>query len=115
MDTKSGTEVIRADDFVEYFLFPSLDDLSGNNTLNKLENFQRDVNECVRKFTVDYIWHKEPFQLVVRTPETAKHFVNGNIIESRRLQLTQLSINRLSLDAMKIIHLKLFFYFFFRF
>lgn len=82
MDAKSGSEVIRADDFVEYFLFPSLDELSGNSPFEKLDNFLRDVNESVRKFTVDYIWHKEPFQLVLRTPETSKHF-NENKIESR--------------------------------
>lgn len=72
MDIKKGTEVIRADDFVEYFLFPSLDALSGNNADEKLDNFLREINECVQQFTVDYIWHKEPFQLVVRTPNTLK-------------------------------------------
>lgn len=82
MDAKSGTEVIRADDFVEYFLFPSLDELSGNSLFEKLDNFLNDVNESVQKFTVNYIWHKEPFQLVIRTPETSKHF-NENKIESK--------------------------------
>lgn len=86
MEAKGGTEVIRADDFVEYFLFPSIEDLNGNNTVEKLENFLNDVNECVQNFTVDYIWHKEPFQLVVRTPETSKLF-NENSIEGNRLFL----------------------------
>lgn len=71
---KKGTEVIRADDFVEYFLFPSLDELAGNNVEEKLDNFLREINECAQQFTVDYIWHKEPFQLVVRTPNTSKLF-----------------------------------------
>lgn len=83
MDAKKGTEVIRADDFVEYFLFPSLDELSGNNAEEKLDNFLREINECVQQFTVDYIWHKEPFQLVVRTSNTSKLFnastLQGNI------------------------------------
>ena len=74
MDAKKGTEVIRADDFVEYFLFPSIEELSGNNVEEKLENFLREINECVQQFTVDYIWNKEPFQLVVRTPNTSKLF-----------------------------------------
>lgn len=74
MDAKKGTEVIRADDFVEYALFPSLDELSGNNADEKLENFLREINESVQKFTVDYIWHKEPFQLVVRTPDMSRLF-----------------------------------------
>lgn len=80
MEAKGGTEVIRADDFVEYFLFPAIDDLNGNSTVEKLENFLAEINECVQKFTVDYIWHKEPFQLVVRTPETVKLF-NENTVE----------------------------------
>ncbi|XP_031632908.1 protein ecdysoneless [Contarinia nasturtii] len=79
MDAKRGTEVIRADDFVEYFLFPSLNDLNGNNSTEKLDNFLRDVNESVQKFSVDYIWHKEPFQLVVRTPETSRLFNESKI------------------------------------
>ncbi|XP_055316971.1 protein ecdysoneless [Sitodiplosis mosellana] len=74
MDAKRGIEVIRADDFVEYFLFPSLDQLNGDNTAEKLENFRQNVNDSVQQFTVDYIWHKEPFQLVIRTPETARLF-----------------------------------------
>lgn len=74
MDAKRGIEVIRADDFVEYFLFPALDQLNGNSTAEKLENFRQNVNDSVQQFTTDYIWHKEPFQLVIRTPETARLF-----------------------------------------
>lgn len=79
MDAKREIEVIRADDFVEYFLFPSLDQLQGNSTTEKLENFQHSVNDSVQKFTADYIWHKEPFQLVIRTPETSRLFNEINI------------------------------------
>lgn len=79
MDAKRGIEVIRADDFVEYFLFPSLDQIQGNSTTEKLENFQHSVNDSVQKFTADYIWHKEPFQLVIRTPETSRLFNESNI------------------------------------
>lgn len=88
MDAKKGTEVIRADDFVEYFLFPSLDELSGNNAEEKLDNFLREINECVQQFTVDYIWHKEPFQLVVRTPNTSKLF-NASSMQGICFHFTQ--------------------------
>lgn len=74
MDATKGTEIIRADDFVEYYLFPSLEELSGNNVDEKLDNFLREINECVQQLTVDYIWHKEPFQMVVRTPNTSQLF-----------------------------------------
>lgn len=79
MESKRETEVIRADDFVEYFLFPSLDELSGNNADEKLEHFLHKVNESVQIFSVDYIWHKEPFQLVARTPETSKLFNESKV------------------------------------
>lgn len=78
MESKNNTEVIRADDFVEYFLFPSLDQLSGNDVDEKLNNFSRDVNESVNKFTVDYIWHKEPCQFVPRTPQMRKLLHESN-------------------------------------
>lgn len=73
---RAATETIRADDFVEYFLFPELEQLQGNDSEQKLANLLVDVNECVRKFIGDYIWHKEPFQLITRTPETMKMFAD---------------------------------------
>lgn len=78
MDPNRATETIRADDFVEYFLFPSLDELPDTEIDNKLTKFLADVNECVRKFVGDYIWHKEPFQLITRTPETMKLFADDD-------------------------------------
>lgn len=73
----NATEVIRADDFVEYFLFPSLDQLNGNDIDEKLEKFLHEINEFVRNFTKNYIWHKEPFQLITRTSETTKLFIEA--------------------------------------
>lgn len=78
MAARRGTELIRADDFVEYFLFPSLNECNGNTVHDKLVNFLHDVNEIVEKFTVDYIWHKEPFQLVARTAQTSTFFNETN-------------------------------------
>lgn len=84
MDAKRGIEVIRADDFVEYFLFPSLDQLNGNITAEKLENFLQNINDSIQQFTAHYIWHKEPIQLVARTPETSRLFneskIEGNLV-----------------------------------
>lgn len=74
MGSKNITEIIRADDFVEYFLFPSLDELLGNDIDEKLDRFLAEVNECVRAFTKDYIWHKEPFQLIASTVVPSKLF-----------------------------------------
>lgn len=79
MDRNHATETIRADDFVEYLLFPELEQLQGTTPEEKLTNFLVDVNECVRKFIGNYIWHKEPFQLITRTTETMKLFADNDV------------------------------------
>lgn len=79
MDSNKLTETIRADDYVEYFLFPSLDQLNGKDTNEKLNNFLGEVNAFVKNLTNNYIWHKEPFQLIARTTETTKQFIENAI------------------------------------
>lgn len=69
-NANKATEVIRADDFVEYFLFPSLDQLNGTDIDEKLQNFSNEVKEFVGDFSKNYIWHKEPFQLITRSHES---------------------------------------------
>lgn len=72
MSTKAPTEIIRADDFVEYFLFPELSQLdsidSGNNNVSEsLEQIRIRIVEESNKFIGNYIWHKDPFQLIVKS------------------------------------------------
>lgn len=66
MSVKPLFDNIRADDFVEYYLFPNLE---LNNGIKKDEEFLakylQEINKSVKEFTKDYIWHKEPFQLFV--------------------------------------------------
>lgn len=72
MESNKVTETIRADDFVEYFLFPSLDELPGTSEEEKLDRFLQEINGHVNIFTKDFIWHKEPFQLIARSGDTSK-------------------------------------------
>lgn len=47
-------EDVRAEDFVEYFLFPK-----HNSVSSALE----EINKKVSSYVKDYIWHKDPFFL----------------------------------------------------
>lgn len=69
---KAPTETIRADDFVEYFLFPDLSQSNGidsgnNNASDSLEQIRTRITEESNKFIGDYIWHKDRFQLIVKS------------------------------------------------
>lgn len=66
MSAKQITETIRADDFLEYFLFPDLSEQNENGDEEKLEKIRNDILESVRKYVENHIWHKDPFQLIVR-------------------------------------------------
>lgn len=72
MNSNKATDIVRADDFIEYFLFPSLDELSGNDLEEKLNNFSLEVNKHVKEFIGDYIWHKDSFQLIPKAIEITK-------------------------------------------
>lgn len=72
MSTKAPTETIRADDFVEYFLFPDLNQSNGtdsgnNNVSDSLEQIRAQILEESNKLIGGYIWHKDPFQLIVKS------------------------------------------------
>lgn len=64
-----AVETIRSDDFIEYFLFPPA--LSGQATdddeRDMLVKLLQQVDEISNKFTASYIWHKDSFNLKVRT------------------------------------------------
>lgn len=47
-------EDVRAEDFVEYFLFPKH---------NSISSALDEVNKKVSSYVKDYIWHKDPFFL----------------------------------------------------
>jgi len=47
-------EDVRAEDFVEYFIFPKH---------NNLQSVLEEINSKVEPFIKNYIWHKDPFFL----------------------------------------------------
>lgn len=59
-------EIVRCDDFVEYFLFPSTDSKGAGNSPENLSSMLKTIQESVKPHTENYIWHKDEFQLVVR-------------------------------------------------
>lgn len=72
MSVNAVTETIRADDFVEYFLFPDLNQLDGidsdnNNLSDALERIRTQIFGAANNFIGNYIWHKDPFQLIVKS------------------------------------------------
>lgn len=68
MASKNATETIRADDFVEYFLFPDLSEIkSGSkNEEDFLRDFLQNVSGDIKPHLEHYIWHKDPFRLIPR-------------------------------------------------
>lgn len=60
-------ESVREDDFVEYYVFPPIetrDDKEQEFLLNRI------LNQCekiVKKYSDEYLWHKDEFKLTVRT------------------------------------------------
>lgn len=71
MSVRQLFDNIRADDFVEYLLFPNLEITNGiKNDTNNLDEYLKTINLSVKEFVGDYIWHKEPFQLYVHDSST---------------------------------------------
>lgn len=67
MSIKEATETIRADDFVEYFLFPNIHKENEDDEMVFMEQFLCEINKAVKTFIDDYIWQKDSFQLIIQT------------------------------------------------
>lgn len=64
----SALETVREDDFVEYFIFPAIN--ANDNEEISLKNTLESVNNVIKKLTKDYLWHKDEFNLGVRTEDS---------------------------------------------
>lgn len=62
-----AVETIRSEDFIEYFLFPPIDQVSEDEERDTLGQLLQTIDELSGKFTRSYIWHKDAFGLKVRT------------------------------------------------
>jgi hemerythrin superfamily protein len=67
-------EIVRNDDFIEYFLFPNIDQLTESDEEDKLGELLEQINEISRVYTKNYIWHKDPFVLKARNRKS--HLLN---------------------------------------
>lgn len=61
-------ESVREEDFVEYYLFPSIDHSKDDKEQECILNgILLKAEKIVEKYTKDYLWHKDEFKLVTRT------------------------------------------------
>lgn len=59
-------QTIREDDFVEYYLFPELNNANENNEQGILSNTQNKINSIIESYCSKYIWHKDDFKVTPR-------------------------------------------------
>lgn len=66
MSSTNPSEIIRADDYIEYYIFPDLSSCSSNtkDVDDFLDALISNLNVDIEQITKDYIWHKDPFCLV---------------------------------------------------
>jgi hypothetical protein len=67
-------EIVRNDDFIEYFLFPNIDQVSEGEEEDVLSEILSKINEISSAYTSSYIWHKDPFVLKARNRNS--HLLN---------------------------------------
>lgn len=63
---KDVLEIVREDDFVEYFLFHNDINIGQLNKIESLTNTRSHIQTIVSKYVKDYIWQKDEFNLIVR-------------------------------------------------
>lgn len=56
-------EVVKSEDFIEYFLFPDLNEAEENDKEGLLKDLIQKINEIAKAYTSKYIWHKDPFEI----------------------------------------------------
>lgn len=66
-------EIVRSDDFIEYFLFPSIDQELGDED-EVLSDISKQVKELATAYASNYIWHKDPFAVKARNSNS--HLLN---------------------------------------
>ncbi|BFF99019.1 protein ecdysoneless [Drosophila madeirensis] len=73
-------EFVREDDYVEYYIFPKMPDNLKDEfqVKEKLLRIKTEIMEIVRELVIQrsYIWHKDEFQLQVRTGSPMERMLN---------------------------------------
>jgi len=55
-----------SEDFVEYTIHPVDFDISKGNTIQKLHNLRDECLSIVSSYIVQYLWHQDPFTLIIK-------------------------------------------------
>lgn len=67
MSNKNIFETVREDDFVEYFIFPCIDNRPNSGTIKEqLSSFESSVKSVIERYSSSYIWQKDEVTLVPR-------------------------------------------------
>lgn len=69
MSTQSSNiplESVRAEDFIEYFLFPGVRSPDNNSVDQDLAKVAEHINQIASEYSGNYIWHKDGFRVVPR-------------------------------------------------
>lgn len=78
----SHLEIIRSEDYLEYFLFPQLNAQSNQSESNEetLERVYQLVNQIANEYCSSYIFHKDSFKIVkkIQNSHLLKEDAEGN-------------------------------------
>lgn len=70
MSTKHSNNIllesVRAEDYVEYFLFPSVRSPDNNSVDQDLAQLTEQINRIAAEYCGNYIWHKDGFRVAPR-------------------------------------------------
>lgn len=84
-------EFVREDDFVEYYIFPKLPDNLRDEAQvqQQMEKIRSEISVIVREKSLErsYLWHKDEFQLQIRTGSAQERLLNEetNVEEEEEL------------------------------
>lgn len=87
-------EVVRSEDFIEYFLFPDVNEAEANDKETILKDLHQKINEISKSYASKYIWHKDPFEIRSKTFSSilSSSEGNGELVSMKFNQLTNLFI-----------------------
>lgn len=74
---KDVLEIVREDDFVEYFVFQNNFNVDQLNTADSLADTRSHIQTIISKYQKGYIWQKDEFNLIARN-SSLLHPVDDN-------------------------------------
>lgn len=74
---------VREDDFIEYYVFPSMPShIDSNNKELHLKSISNQIEKIVEKHSVNYLWHRDEFKVISNCVECkvdGKHLYRSSI------------------------------------